>query len=113
MKTILKTLGYSTAVALTLGAMSAPASAVALKEIFSLGGGAFAQDHIYRIDLSTNTVTDLGSGGVGFPTNLVGKGVRALKTTSSGLSILPRFFLLPRQIATAMDDGEDLQLVGL
>jgi DNA-binding beta-propeller fold protein YncE len=50
--------------------MAAPASAVALKEIFSLGGGAFPQDHIYRIDLSAGTVTDLGSGGVGFPTNL-------------------------------------------
>lgn len=45
-------------------------AAPALKEIFSLGGGAFPQDHIYRVDLSTTTVTDLGFGGIGFPTNL-------------------------------------------
>ena len=88
MKTILKTLAYSTAVALTFGAISAPASAVALKEIFSLGGGAFAQDHIYRIDLSTNTVTDLGSGGVGFPTNLAMSPSRTLQMMGSGLSLL-------------------------
>ena len=50
--------------------MAVPASAVPLKEIFSLGGGMFPQDHIYRVDLSANTVTDLGFGGVGFPTNL-------------------------------------------
>lgn len=48
----------------------APASAAPLKEIFSLGGGAFPQDHIYRIDLSGGTVTDLGFSGIGFPTNL-------------------------------------------
>ncbi len=58
------------AAALTAG-MSAPAVAGPfLKEIFSLGGGAFPQDHIYRVDLSTSTVTDLGFSGVGFPTNL-------------------------------------------
>ena len=50
--------------------MAIPASAIPLKEIFALGGGAFPQDHIYRVDLSTSTVTDLGSGGIGFPTNL-------------------------------------------
>lgn len=50
--------------------LSAPASAAPLKEIFSLGGGAFPQDHIYRIDLGTSTVTDLGFSGIGFPTNL-------------------------------------------
>ena len=49
---------------------AAPVNAAALKEIFSLGGGAFPQDHIYRIDLSGGTVTDLGASGIGFPTNL-------------------------------------------
>ncbi len=67
MKHIIAALGLAAGLTLT---MSAPASAAALKEIFSLGGGAFAQDHIYRIDLSGGTVTDLGSSGVGFPTNL-------------------------------------------
>ncbi len=47
-----------------------PVNAAAIKEIFSLGGGAFPQDHIYRIDLSGGTVTDLGFSGIGFPTNL-------------------------------------------
>lgn len=70
MKKNLGKLTTSTAVALTIGAMSAPVSAAAIKEIFALGGGAFPQNHIYRIDLSANTVTDLGSGGIGFPTNL-------------------------------------------
>ena len=61
MKHIIAALGLAAGLTLT---MSAPASAAALKEIFSLGGGAFAQDHIYRIDLSGGTVTDLGSSGV-------------------------------------------------
>ena len=56
--------------ACALGIATALPAAAALKEIFSLGGGAFAQDHIYRVDLSTSTVTDLGSSGIGFPTNL-------------------------------------------
>jgi hypothetical protein len=70
MKTIFRKLTASTAVALTIGVISAPVSAAALKEIFALGGGAFPQDHIYRVDLSANTVTDLGYGGISFPTNL-------------------------------------------
>ena len=49
---------------------AAPVNAAALKEIFSLGGGAFTQDHIYRIDLSGGLVTDLGYSGIGTPTNL-------------------------------------------
>lgn len=44
--------------------------AAPISEIFSLGGGVFPQDHIYRVDLTTNAVTDLGSGGAGFTTNL-------------------------------------------
>ena len=52
-------------VAVNTSAHSAP-----IPEIFSLGGGAFAQNHIYRIDLSSTTVTDLGSSGINFPTNL-------------------------------------------
>lgn len=46
------------------------ASATPVSEIFALGGGIFPQDHIYRVDLATNAVTDLGSGGAGFTTNL-------------------------------------------
>jgi hypothetical protein len=53
-----------------IAAAAATASAAPLKEIFSLGGGAFPQDHIYRIDLSGGVVTDLGFSGIGFPTNL-------------------------------------------
>ena len=60
---------WGLALGLALTAL-APASAAPLKEIFALGGGAFPQDHIYRIDLSGGTVTDLGSSGIGFPTNL-------------------------------------------
>ena len=56
--------------ACALGIATALPATAALKEIFSLGGGAFPQDHIYRVDLSTSTVTDLGSSGIGFPTNL-------------------------------------------
>ena len=47
-----------------------PAQAQFTKEIFSLGGGAFPQDHIYRVDLSTGITTDLGYSGFSFPTNL-------------------------------------------
>ena len=64
MKNILRIL------ACVLGIATALPAAAALKEIFSLGGGAFPQDHIYRVDLSTSTVTDLGFGGIGFPTTL-------------------------------------------
>lgn len=68
MKLQLTSWGLVAAIAL---ASSGPAqAAAAIKEIFSLGGGAFAQHHIYRIDLTANTVTDLGSTGIGFPTNL-------------------------------------------
>lgn len=49
---------------------AAPVNAAAIKEIFSLGGGAFPQNHIFRIDLSGGTVTDLGSSGIDTPTNL-------------------------------------------
>lgn len=70
MKARLKPLLSSAAIALTCCAMSTPASAAAIKEIFSLGGGAFAQDHIYRVDLGASTVSDLGSSGISFPTNL-------------------------------------------
>ena len=56
--------------ACALGIATALPATAALKEIFSLGGGAFPQDHIYRVDLSTSTVTDLGFSGIGFPTNL-------------------------------------------
>lgn len=70
MRLNLNRLTSSLAVALAIGSVSAPASATALKEIFSLGGGAFPQEHIYRVDLSASTVTDLGHGGVSFPTNL-------------------------------------------
>lgn len=69
-QTRLKKLVSHTAIALAIGVMSTPASATAIKEIFALGGGAFPQDHIYRVDLSGNTTTDLGSSGIGFPTNL-------------------------------------------
>ena len=68
MKHVLAKLGL--AAGLLLAASGPATAAPALKEIFSLGGGAFAQDHIYRIDLSGGTVTDLGFSGVGFPTNL-------------------------------------------
>ena len=54
----------------TLGLNPNIASAAPISEIFSLGGGTFPQDHIYRVELTTNTVTDLGSGGAGFTTNL-------------------------------------------
>lgn len=60
------------AVAAALGS-ALPGVALAgpvLKEIFSLSGGAFPADHIFRIDLSGGTVTDLGHSGIGFPTNL-------------------------------------------
>ncbi len=58
-------------VTLALAAISGPAVAGPfLKEIFSLGGGAFPQENIYRVDLSTSTVTNLGWSGIGFPTNL-------------------------------------------
>lgn len=67
MKPVIAALGLVGAIGLTA---SGPAEAAAIKEIFSLGGGAFTQDHIYRIDLGGGTVTDLGSSGVGFPTNL-------------------------------------------
>lgn len=67
MKPLFATWGLVAAVVL---AASGPAQAAAIKEIFSLGGGAFTQDHIYRIDLTGGTVTDLGSTGVGLPTNL-------------------------------------------
>lgn len=70
MKTNLKRLASSAAIALVIGVISAPASATALKEIFALGGGAFPQDHIYRVDLSAGTTTDLGYSGIDFPTNL-------------------------------------------
>lgn len=53
-----------------LTSLAPPASAATQKEIFALGGGAFPQDHIYRIDLNTNTTTDLGYSGISFPTNL-------------------------------------------
>lgn len=67
MKRALAALGVISAIGLSAWA---PAQAAAIKEIFSLGGGAFTQNHIYRIDLSASTVTDLGSTGIGFPTNL-------------------------------------------
>ena len=51
-------------------AVNTSAHSVPISEIFSLGGGAFTQNHIYRIDLSSTTVTDLGSSGINFPTNL-------------------------------------------
>jgi RHS repeat-associated protein len=50
--------------------VDAPPKPQLLKEIFSFGGGAFPQDHIYRVDLSTGSTTDLGFSGIGFPTNL-------------------------------------------
>ena len=64
MKNIFRVLGCA------LGIATALPAAAALKEIFSLGGGAFTQEHIYRVDFSTSTVTDLGSAGIGFPTTL-------------------------------------------
>ncbi len=67
MKSLITVLSLVGTIGLTA---AAPADAAAIKEIFSLGGGAFTQNHIYRIDLSGGTVTDLGSSGVGFPTNL-------------------------------------------
>lgn len=67
-----KTWIAATSVVTCFGCVSlAPsASAASQKEIFSLGGGSFPQDHIYRIDLNTNTTTDLGFSGISFPTNL-------------------------------------------
>jgi len=47
--------------------LPATANAVPLKEIFGLGPG---DGNIYRIDLTGPTVTNLGYGGVSFPTNL-------------------------------------------
>ena len=58
------------AVVFTVALNPSITSATPISEIFSLGGGTFAQDHIYRVDLTTNAVTDLGSGGAGFTTNL-------------------------------------------
>lgn len=60
----------SFAALLGLSSLVQPVSAASQKEIFSLGGGAFPQDHIYRIDLNTNTTTDLGFSGISLPTNL-------------------------------------------
>lgn len=68
----MKRLVATSLVVATFGALlpGFAAAGPVMKEIFALGGGAFPQDHIYRIDLSAGTVTDLGFGGVGFPTNL-------------------------------------------
>lgn len=47
--------------------VQATPSSAAIREIFSIDAGA---SHIYRVELDTSTVTDLGAGGVGFITNL-------------------------------------------
>jgi len=70
MKRHFSVLASSVAALLGMTPFVQPASAASQKEIFALGGGAFPQDHIYRIDLNTNTTTDLGSSGISFPTNL-------------------------------------------
>lgn len=70
MKTTFSVVASSVAALLGMTPFAQPASAASQKEIFALGGDTFPQDHIYRIDLNTNTTTDLGYSGVSFPTNL-------------------------------------------
>lgn len=83
----------SISVSLLVAAHTVTHAAPATKEIFSMGGGGIGggSNHIFRVDLLGNTVTDLGSSGIGpsngqcfpgpgacFPTNLAMSANRTL-----------------------------------